>query len=212
MANSTEDHWDETSPTLAQPRRDGAAEINSLRKGVRKRSDREHAALVAGGLGGEHKAGSAKSFYQASAPTLRPDGSTALGADDAGRFWYESDAGVLWVWSGSAWSRAATQGITFATASVNTAQLPTTGGWQNTTGNPVIVHLTCSRSGSTEFTAQVDYLDTGVWSDVADANLIGSFRFLFASIIVPNNGKLRTSLTDVSGFGARAQRFVYPDW
>lgn len=212
MPNSDPSHWDETSPTLSQPRRDGAAEILSLRQGIRERLSKEHVAPGPSDVGGEHLAGSARSYYQTTAPTQNPDTSASLGADDAGRTWFDSDGGVLWVWTGSTWSRVATQGISFSTASVNAAQLPTVGGWTNSTGNPVIVHLTCSRSGSTAFTAQVDYLGDGNWSDVADANLIGSFRFLFASIMVPNGGKLRTSLTDVSGFGARAQRFVYPDW
>lgn len=212
MPNSDPSHWDETSPSLSQPRRDGAAEILSLRQGVRKRMSKEHKTLAASDAGGEHLQGSAKGYYQTTAPTLRPDGVTSLNADDAGRLWFDSDAGVLWVWTGSAFSRVASQGISFATLSVNTAELPTSGGWTNSSDNPVIVHLTCSRSGSTTFYAQVDYLGNGNWSTVAEANLIGSFRFLFASIVVPSGGKLRTSATNVSGFGAYAQRFIYPDW
>jgi len=59
---------------------------------------REHA-TVAGTLaaitGAEHKSGSAKAYVQDAAPTKRPDTSTNLGADDAGRIWFDSDDDYL---------------------------------------------------------------------------------------------------------------------
>ena len=50
-----------------------------------------------------HKAGSGRVYYQASAPTLRPDGVTALSAADAGREWVETTYLSRRTWSGSAW-------------------------------------------------------------------------------------------------------------
>ena len=53
-----------------------------------------------------HKEGSARGYYASGAPTVRPDGSTALGAGDDGRIWVDSDTNELYVWSGSAWVAA----------------------------------------------------------------------------------------------------------
>lgn len=103
MANTTADDWDESVPVTSSPRRQGATEISSLRKGTRLRLDKEHEACATAGVGGEHLAGSAKVYYQATAPTTRPDGVTALDSDDAGRIWIDSDDNSESFWSGSAW-------------------------------------------------------------------------------------------------------------
>lgn len=103
MSNTVANDWDEASPALSSPRREGAAEITSLRAGVRLRLSREHETPAAAGVGGEHKAGSAKAYRQSSAPTQRPDASTSLGSADAGRMWLDSDNNKLYVWSGAAW-------------------------------------------------------------------------------------------------------------
>lgn len=105
MANSSASDWDEGSPLITSPRREGAGEILNLRKAVRQRLNKEHEAFVTGssGDGGEHKEGSAVCYYQATAPTLRPDGTTSLGAADDGRIWVDSDTEAVYVWNGSAW-------------------------------------------------------------------------------------------------------------
>ena len=59
---------------------------------------REHATVggtLAAITGAEHKSGSAKAYVQDAAPTKRPDTSTNLGADDAGRIWFDSDDDYL---------------------------------------------------------------------------------------------------------------------
>lgn len=104
MANTTANDWDESSPAITHARRAGAVEILSLRQGIRLRMAREHETPGASGVGGEHKQGSAKSFVAASAPTLRPDGSTSLNSGDSGRLWIDSDDGRLKYWNGSAWA------------------------------------------------------------------------------------------------------------
>jgi hypothetical protein len=100
MPNTGPDDWVETDPQITDPRQDGALEITSLRGAVKKRVDKEHVALgvITGGSlatgGGEHKPGSAKVFVGPTAPTLRPDGSTALAAADDGRLWIKTVSDV----------------------------------------------------------------------------------------------------------------------
>lgn len=96
--------WDVTSPADSEFEKDGAKETRDLRKGVGIRNDKEHVADATSSAGGEHKQGSAKAFYNGSAPTKRPDTTTNLdnvSGGDPGRLWL--DAGVLKYWSGTAW-------------------------------------------------------------------------------------------------------------
>jgi hypothetical protein len=95
MANDgTGTNWDENDPLGNLPARDGQVQLRDLRKGVRQRSEKEHVTFAGAGAGGEHKAGSAKVYRQTAAPTLRPDGATALDASDEGRIWID-DTGLL---------------------------------------------------------------------------------------------------------------------
>ncbi len=99
MATNTSDGltWDQNNPVSADPRKDGAAEILGLRKGVKLRLDKEHDAL---GLyssgdsstgGGEHKRGSAKAFFQDDDPTERVDAQTTLlDSNDNGRLYVDT--------------------------------------------------------------------------------------------------------------------------
>ena len=103
MANSNGNDWDETSPALNQARRLGAAEIANLRKAVRQRLLKEHVEPDTANEGGEHKAGSAMCFIGNTEPTVRPDGTTPLDADDKGRLWYYEAGGRVRIWNGSAW-------------------------------------------------------------------------------------------------------------
>jgi hypothetical protein len=96
--------WTITDPTDSEFFKDGAKEIRDLRTGVGIRSDKEHVALAGSSAGGEHKEGSAKAYYEATGPTNRPDGSTALTAADAGRLWVDSDDQLLYHYNGSAWA------------------------------------------------------------------------------------------------------------
>ena len=124
MANTLETDWDEGSPVISEGRKAGAAEILSLRKGTRLRMSKEHVSLAAASAGGEHKAGSAKAYHQSGAPTLRPDGTTSLGADDAGRLWVDSDDDKLYKWDGSAWVAATSIALIAQFEKDNQATLP----------------------------------------------------------------------------------------
>lgn len=83
----------------------------ATRSDIRERMENEHSSYTTkGGTSGGsvaadflHKAGSGRVYYQASAPTLRPDGVTALSAADAGRLWIDSDTAAPYLWTGSAW-------------------------------------------------------------------------------------------------------------
>jgi hypothetical protein len=79
----------------------GAEKIRETRNEVRRRADVEHdwsTANVGDTDSGRHRKGSARAFFQATAPTAMPyadtGGSTTL--LDEGRLWIDSDDGTLW--------------------------------------------------------------------------------------------------------------------
>ena len=84
-------------------------ECRALKDSISVRMSNEHETFEtdnSSGTEGEdfvHKAGSAKVYYQATAPTLRPDGVTALDSEDAGRKWVDSDDDKSYTWSGAEW-------------------------------------------------------------------------------------------------------------
>lgn len=98
MANDgTGQGWSVSAPANIDAVATGAQEIRDLRLGVAIRSDKEHVASAAASVGGEHKSGSAKAYYQATAPTQRPDAATTLTVDDNGRLFVDSDDKKLYV-------------------------------------------------------------------------------------------------------------------
>jgi hypothetical protein len=96
----------------------GNEAIQELKTAVQERLVQEHSMNLADAAPqarhGFHKAGSAVSYVSASAPTLLPDGVTALGANDAGRLWFNTTDNSMWEWSGSTWQlvKAVTNSIT----------------------------------------------------------------------------------------------------
>lgn len=118
MANGSVNDWDEGTPIISNPRRQGAGEIQFLRQSVRGRVNKEHAPLITGDItlglgGGEHLPGSAMVYYQTDAPTLRPDGLTSLDTDDAGRVWIKDTDGTFHWWDGTQWIAATTAAQSF---------------------------------------------------------------------------------------------------
>lgn len=92
---------------------------------------------------GVHKAGSAVSFAQAAAPTLRPDGVTTLNADDHGRLWIDTDTGVMYFWK---WDSGTSSGAWTECAPAHGLVLLTSGtSWTATWTGPVKV--TCVGGG-----------------------------------------------------------------
>lgn len=104
MANTSEADWDESTPVITDARRLGAGEILNLRKSARLRIAKEHILPAGASVGGEHKAGSGLAYYAGVAPTLRPDGSSSLSSQDAGRLWVNSTTKEVKVWTGAAWA------------------------------------------------------------------------------------------------------------
>lgn len=113
---ATGDGWNTAIPDNQQPHGNDYNEHRETKLAVAARIGKEHTAFGASGAGAEHKAGSAVIYvgdYSTSAagdnlPTLRPDGSTALDSNDAGRLAYDTDAtygGLFYKWSGSAWEQ-----------------------------------------------------------------------------------------------------------
>lgn len=79
--------------------------ITELKENLRVRLEKEMhwAVSESSTVQGWMKEGSAKGYYESTAPTNRPDGSTALDSDDAGRIWVDSDDDTVHVWNGSSW-------------------------------------------------------------------------------------------------------------
>jgi hypothetical protein len=113
------DTWDasfDANPADSQARALGATRIRETRLGVHERLVLDH--YWAGTAhDGRHKAGSAMAYYQASVPTVHPDGVTAL-ADDAyskGRLFIDSDTDILYYWRGAAFAHVVVAQLYFKT-------------------------------------------------------------------------------------------------
>ena len=93
--------------------------IREDKQGVRERFEKEHKMDLLSGVAasdGWHKRGSAISYYQVATPTTRPDGTTALTDDDAGRLWHRTTTGVLYIYKGTTlgWVSSATKAFVFS--------------------------------------------------------------------------------------------------
>jgi hypothetical protein len=99
--------WNDTfnnSPSGAADPGEGDDRIRETRLEIDLRATQEHDWHDTASTGTAiHKAGSARIYYQAAAPTLRPDGVTVLGASDTGRLWIDSDDENLHYWDGTQW-------------------------------------------------------------------------------------------------------------
>lgn len=199
MANSTANDWDESSPANTDARRLGALEIRTLREGIGDRVGKEHEAPATSGAGGEHKEGSAKVYYEASAPTLRPDGSTSLGANDAGRLWLDSDDMKLRVWDGNSWEHVAAQATTptisyFVKTPANTSNPLNTKQTGLTVGAVYLVFVlgtTYGYTGSTSFTPTVEFNGSETGSITIDNAPDGTAPFLIPVVVtVPGDGEI----------------------
>lgn len=105
--------WDatfETQPANAETPASGDDRIRAHKEGVRERAANEHTTYVADGTAGNylldwnHRKGSAKGYFQDAEPTKRPNGSTNLSSDDAGRIWFDDDNGDLpYYYDGTNW-------------------------------------------------------------------------------------------------------------
>jgi len=100
--------WDatfEASPNGSESLGNGDNRVLALKTALRERLIKEHKFDPAGTQAdhGQHLSGSAISYYQSAAPTKRPDGTTALSAEDNGRIWVDSDDGYIYYYAHSSW-------------------------------------------------------------------------------------------------------------
>jgi len=106
--------WDTAIPDSGQPHGNDYLEHRETKLAVAIRNDKEHVAFGASSAGGEHKPGSARiyrgDYSTASAgdnlPTKKPDGATALDANDAGMLAHDTDATygpAYYEWNGTGW-------------------------------------------------------------------------------------------------------------
>lgn len=94
--DGTGDGWDIAAPANNDPLPAGAQEIRDLRAGVAIRMNKEHSDLSVASGGGEHRAGSAKAYFQNTFPTKRPNGLADLDNTDRGRLLVRSDTLALY--------------------------------------------------------------------------------------------------------------------
>jgi len=85
--------WAVTIPTDSDSVADGPVEIREIKKAVELRLNKEHTSFATSSAGGEHKAGSAKAYFQTTFPTQRPDAATNFTLADSGRLLVRSDTG-----------------------------------------------------------------------------------------------------------------------
>lgn len=99
----------EASPADSDAVSAGAGKIRDRSSAVRERAEREHIWGVGetSSTHGWHRPGSSMCYVQATAPTLLPDETTALGNDalSKGRLWIDTDTGIISYWDGTAWTQ-----------------------------------------------------------------------------------------------------------
>ena len=117
----TDRNWSVSSPAATATIGSIPGHITDAKDQVASRLNIEHVAIASGAtdvlIGGNHKKGSARVFYQANAPSYVPDSSTtdgegalALTSVDTnsvvlgtGRIWIDSDTKVIYVYDGDSW-------------------------------------------------------------------------------------------------------------
>ncbi len=146
MANE----WNVSYPIDHTTIGDVPGEIRKLKTSTKTQIDREHEIPVDGdATGGEHSLGSSVLYMGTSAPTNRPDGSTALASNniDKGRLWLDTNytPPALKYWSGSAW---VTMGILVVGASPSQCFLISTTAEDSDGGREVQIRAKGTQSGA----------------------------------------------------------------
>lgn len=185
--------WDTSVPALSDVRSLGQQEIRGLRAGIALRMNREHETLAAASAGGWHKAGSAKA-YTGAAPANRPDGATALTADDDGRVLVDAER-VLKVYEHPSF-----MGVIGAAAEGNTEEktdFDTAAGWNNNTGYPVFVM--CGARHTATIKVEVDYGGGFVELVQSIQTSASSGQFMvWCCCFLPNGAKIRLNPDSVA--------------
>lgn len=162
--------WDTTVPTDSGEVSDTGLEIREVKKALESRNNKEHTTYGGSVAGGEHLAGSAKSFYQGSYPTKRPDTATDLDSNDAGRVLIHTDGPWIEIWNGTGWVKVVQPDATIAAAKLVEG-----------IGSDILAYAVYANqlaSGAT--TETVGTFNSGSWqtrvlnTEVKDAKAIGS--------------------------------------
>jgi len=134
----------EATPAGSASPSDGDDRIRELKSAIEERMNNEHTthndAYSDGTVAKDwlHKSGSASAYYQSSAPTTYPDGSTALDSNATGRLWVDEDDNVMYIYDGSS----------FVTTRASAAQIILTVQGPLSTGTDLILHIPFSFSGT----------------------------------------------------------------
>lgn len=114
----------EASPNGGESFGNGDNRIVALKTALRERLEKEHKFDPTGTQAdhGQHLAGSAISYYKSTAPTTRPDGATALSAEDNGRIWVDSDDLITYIYVHPTWTRVSPDSLTSVVADEITDQ------------------------------------------------------------------------------------------
>ena len=191
MANTVEANWDEASPANADDISAGALEMRVLRAAVGIRNDKQHVAIEAASVGGEHLEGSARIHTATAAPTLQVigagDGDVTIASNKAiaeGAMWTDSNnAYVLEIYVAEAWhacgylplvggtitgATTITAALTCSSNLIPTGVLDLSGATLNTTAT---FTDTVTFSGSAVFSGTVDFQSTTITTSSSDEAL-----------------------------------------
>jgi hypothetical protein len=121
MANTSNLNFDSAAPVDDAYVSALPIEIRMCRASLKYRGDKEHVAMGALGVGGEHKPGSAVVYVQATAPAYKPDAVTALDSGDMGRVWYDTTTATLRVYIyGTGWQAVSDPALVMLLAGTQT--------------------------------------------------------------------------------------------
>ena len=161
----------EASPDGSSDPGEGDDRIREHKTVIRKIIDQEHVMKDQADEGAAvHRKGSARVYYQAAEPTLRPDATTTLGASDDGRLWIDSDTDTLsGVWNGSAFAD-----LSYIGADADFSGDVTIGGDLTVTGDISVDNLTTTTDLTVGGDLDVTGTITGTSSESASVSDLNS--------------------------------------
>jgi len=202
----------EAYPASSSSPGNGDDALRETRSETRQRMDQEHVWLDTASAGATiHREGSARSYYQPTAPTLRPDGLTALDTNDDGRIWVDSDTNLMYVWTGAAWSAGftAANGVTnqypVTPASEVRFKTFTSSTWNMDTTASIDVILDRAYIATEFMGAMVNIVsnagDSYPLTEVGSATCDGSYYYTLASYTMTLQ-RVTSGTFDAAGFNA----------
>ena len=197
MANNGTDGtvWNESAPVSTDLRSNGYVEIRSVRVGVGLRILKEHDTFADSSVGGEHKKGSARAYYQTGDPSQRPDASTNLGSSDDGRLLVHSSTKALSVYTGSSFTAVTTSIAATAVGAITRTVVNSSDGFTNPEGASIF--LTFQGVHSVNMLVEIDITGSSGWVNWLNSNQFSGTWFLHGGVILADGAKVRVSPFDV---------------